>query len=179
MTLCACGCGREIIFKIHHKYRNIKYINGHCNKGRKRPDLSERNKNKKMYGENNPFYGKHHTKEEKIHHSNIMKGKLSGENNPFFGKYGEKSSNWQGGKSFEPYCPKFNNRLKEKIRNKYNRKCYICNRNEKDNITRTGKFRRLSIHHIDRDKEQGCNGKPFKLIPLCMYCHPKNEPNIK
>ena len=82
MTLCACGCGQEIIFKTHHKYRDIKYINGHSNIGRKRPDLSRRNKNKKMYGENNPFYGKHHTEENKQKQREKMLGRYDGENNP-------------------------------------------------------------------------------------------------
>jgi hypothetical protein len=60
---------------------------------------------------------------------------------------------------------------KEDVRNFYGRKCYICGRDEKDNITKTNKLRKLSVHHIDEDKEQGCNGKLWKLVPLCMHCH--------
>src|SRR5208337_2931398 len=37
-------------------------------------------------GKNNPTYGRHRTKEEKEHHSKIMKGRFSGENNPMYGK---------------------------------------------------------------------------------------------
>jgi len=29
MTLCACGCGGEIPFERHQKYRNVKFIKGH------------------------------------------------------------------------------------------------------------------------------------------------------
>ncbi len=88
---------------------------------------------------------------------------VSGVNNP----------RWLGGISFQPYCEKFNEKKKEEVRNQYNRQCYICSKNEKDNITKTNKLRKLSVHHTDFDKEQGCNGKSWKLIPVCMVCHPK------
>jgi len=84
---------------------------------------------------------------------------------------GKTHPNWQGGISFEPYCEKFNEKKREEIRNQYGRKCVICGRDEKDNITKTGKQWKLSVHHIDSDKEQGCDGKQWKLAPLCMYCH--------
>lgn len=86
---------------------------------------------------------------------------------------GENSSLWKGGKSFEPYCPRFNNRKKEEIRNQYDRKCYLCGKDEKNNITKNGKIKKLSVHHLDMDKEQGCNGKGWKLVPLCIHCHGK------
>lgn len=98
---------------------------------------------------------------EKI--SKSRAGKCSGENN----------CNWKGGTSFLPYCNKWNHRLKEKIRKQYDRKCFICGKDEKNNKTRSEKIRKLSIHHIDMDKQQGCNGKEWKLIPLCGSCHSK------
>lgn len=114
-------------------------------------------------GKNNPNYGNH---------------KLKGENNPMYGKegrmkgkFGDKSSNWKGGISKLPYCEKWTEELREEIREQYNSQCYICGRKEKDNLTRTGKLWKLSVHHIDNDKEQGCNGKPWKLAPLCLHCH--------
>lgn len=78
---------------------------------------------------------------------------------------GKNNHNWQGGKSFEPYCEKFNFRFKEKIREKYNRRCYFCGKTEEEN------GERLCVHHIDDDKEQGCNGKYWFVIPLCKKCH--------
>lgn len=121
--------------------------------------ISKVNKNKivsestrnKMRGNNNPA--------KRLE----VRKKLSAENH----------HNWKGGISFLPYCPKFNESKKEEIRNKYNRKCYICGNEEKNNITKTGKQRKLSIHHVDMDKEQGCNGKEWHLIPLCINCHGK------
>jgi len=29
----------------------------------------------------------------------------------------------------------------------------------------------LNVHHIEHDKEEGCNGKPFNLVPMCDYHH--------
>jgi len=51
-------------------------------KGRKRPAHSVL-----MTGENNPFYGKHHTEETKQAHSQHMKGRLAGEKNPNYGNH--------------------------------------------------------------------------------------------
>ncbi len=69
---------------------------------------------------------------------------------------------WKGGISFEPYCEKFNEAKKEEIRNNYDRKCLVCAKTEIEN------GRKLSVHHIDYDKEQGCNGKKWFLVPLCI-----------
>ena len=90
---------------------------------------------------------------------------------------GEKASNWRGGISKLPYCEKWTEEKREEIRNKYNRKCVICGRDEKDNIDKNNKLRKLSVHHVDEDKEQGCNGKSWNLKPLCMHCH--NKKGIK
>lgn len=90
------------------------------------------------------------------------------------GKYcGLESPHWKGGISFDPYCDKFNEAKREEVRNKYDRKCFICNLEEKNNLTKNNKVRKLSVHHIDGDKEQGCNDKPWFLVPLCIKCHIK------
>lgn len=47
---------------------------------------------KKFSGENNPFYGKHHSEETKKKISNSMTGKFSGENHPFYGKHHNEES---------------------------------------------------------------------------------------
>jgi len=106
-------------------------------------------------GENHPLYGKHHSEEakKKIGESHI--GLHTGEKNP----------NWRGGVSFEPYCTKFNNTLKEEIRDKFGRKCFLCPKTEEE------EGRKLSVHHVDYNKEQGCNGVRWLLVPLCMSCN--------
>lgn len=40
--LCACGCGECIIPKPHHKYRLVRYINGHQSRGRLNPMYGRR-----------------------------------------------------------------------------------------------------------------------------------------
>lgn len=76
---------------------------------------------------------------------------------------GAQSPVWKGGISFEPYCPKFNKTLKESIREQYNRTCQKCGEKE-------GK-RKLHVHHVNFDKNAGCYGKPWNLVPLHGGCH--------
>ena len=47
-------------------------------------------------------------------------------------------------------------------------------------ISVNGSFRaiKLSVHHVDHDKEQGCNGKPFNLVPFCASCHSKENQHM-
>lgn len=79
---------------------------------------------------------------------------------------GEKAFNWQGGLSFEPYGIEFNNDLKEVIRNRDRRKCFICEKTELESK------RKLSVHHIDYNKK---NNKLDNLISLCKKCHGKTN----
>ena len=74
---------------------------------------------------------------------------------------GPKSANWRGGTSYEPYCHKFNEPFKEHIRNKFNRVCYICDKTEEEN------GQRLTVHHVDYDKVDICNGKSWPFIAVC------------
>lgn len=90
---------------------------------------------------------------EKISKSRI--GLNTGENNP----------SWRGGISFEPYCSKFNNQLKKKIRQRDNGTCQLCG------IKENG--RKLDVHHIHYDKP---NCEP-DLIALCQKCNCKVNHN--
>ena len=76
------------------------------------------------------------------------------------------------------YCPKFNDKLKQQVRDKYNECDYfsglhytICN------IMSNGKIRKLCIHHVDYNKMQGCDGHKWKLIPLSHSNHSKTSGN--
>lgn len=80
---------------------------------------------------------------------------------------GENNYNWRGGRSFGKYCPKFNNTTKQYIRDKYNNCDYIsgipahvCN-----------STRSLDVHHIDYNKQQGCDDHEWILIPLSKKNH--------
>lgn len=83
-------------------------------------------------------------------------------------KRGKEHYNWRGGISFEPYGLEFNEDLKEVIRNRDRRKCFICEKTELDNKEK------LTVHHIDYNKQ---NNNPDNLISLCRKCHTKTNHN--
>ena len=155
-------CGK---IRVNH-YRNYRALCRSCSmKGKhdgknnpmfgKHPSIETlRKKSKSLSGKNNPMFGKHHSEQSccKISESHAN---IQGINNP----------NWKGGISFEPYCYKFNNALKEEIRDKFGRKCFLCPKTEEE------EERKLSVHHVDYNKEQGCNGVSWLLVPLCMSCN--------
>jgi len=95
-----------------------------------------------------------------------------GERNPMYGVHltGDKNPNWQGGKSFEPYCSKFSDSLKIRVREKFGRRCYLCGKHESGNV------QPLCVHHVDYNKNQGC-GHSWSLVPLCHSCHSKTNHN--
>lgn len=72
---------------------------------------------------------------------------------------------WESFSSDGKYCHKFDNSCREHNRDKYDRLCFICGKNEVDN------GERLCVHHCDMDKKQGCGGVKWKLVPLCKSCH--------
>ena len=98
IKFCKCGCGQKIEKKPFHKYRGIPdYIRGHNKKdkhlsSKTRRKIGKSNKGKRLgykhsektrrkmsearKGEDNPFYGKHHTEEakEKISDANWKGG---------------------------------------------------------------------------------------------------------
>lgn len=78
----------------------------------------------------------------------------------------EKSSAWKGGISFAPYCPKFNNEFKERVRDFWHRECGICGQTEQEN----GK--KLSVHHVNYNKMACCDDIPPLFITTCNSCHP-------
>jgi len=122
-------------------------------------------------GINNPQFGKkiicsQETK-DKISIAHVGKKGLCGEDNPMFGRCGELNPSWKGGISFLPYCIKFNKKLKEKIRNRDGRICWLCGKTEPEN------HRKLDVHHIHYDKE---NCYP-DLISLCISCNSKVNSN--
>ena len=80
----------------------------------------------------------------------------------------EHNTNWQEGKSFEPYALGWNNTYKEQVRFRDGYKCRLCKKPEIENR------RKLDIHHIDYDKK---NIDIENLISLCHSCHMKTNFN--
>jgi len=72
---------------------------------------------------------------------------------------------WESFACESSYCPKIDDACRESNREKYNRCCFLCNKTEEEN------GRRLSVHHVDMNKTQGCNDTNWKLVPLCSHHH--------
>ena len=88
------------------------------------------------------------------------------------GNKGENNHAWKGGISFEPYCEKFNDEFKEYIREKFGRICFLCGKTEDEN------GQRLSVHHVNYNKDCGCDGDlTCQFVPLCMSCNTKVNNN--
>ena len=125
-------------------------------------------------GKNNPMYGR-------IGELAPMYGR-TGEKSPMYGRKGELSNNWQGGISFEPYCEKFDNNLKERVRDFFDRRCYVCGKSEQDQIEemiKEGKrpVKVLDVHHVNYNKMVCCNDVKPLFVPLCRSCHAKTRKN--
>ena len=80
-------------------------------------------------------------------------------------KLGISRDEWDGFGSV--YCELWCEELREYIRDKYNRICFICGKTEEENGVK------LSVHHIDYNKDCGCDGTECRLVPLCISCHGK------
>ena len=85
-------------------------------------------------------------------------------------KQGISYDEWGSFVSEKKYCPKFDEVCRESNRAKYNHECFICGLPQSQNLTKNGKVRKLSVHHVDMDKAQGCESN-WKLVPLCMKHH--------
>lgn len=134
-------------------YRNLcKFC---VNKGKHRSKETKKKMREAVTGKKNHMYGKSHTEEtkQKMHEAQL----------------GEKSRFWQGGISFEPYCILFNEDFKERVREYWNRKCVICNKNEKKNN------QKLSVHHVIYNKEACCDESLPLFVALCKSCHSKTN----
>lgn len=108
---------------------------------------------KKLKGSKGPWFGKHLSEEHKNKLS-VFRSKLSG----------PETSNWKGGKSFEPYSVDWTITLKRSIRERDGYVCQLCEQTQGD--------RALDVHHIDYNK-QNCD--PNNLISLCVTCHRKTN----
>jgi len=169
---------RQILIKVNTgkkasdetKAKLSQYNKDHPEVGERLRKLSEARRGKPLSEETRKKIGKG-TKGHKV--SEDARNRISiaqtGENNTMFGKVGDLHPNWKGGLSFAPYCFKFNEKRKRAVREYFNNLC-IC----------TGEpsyTRELNVHHVDHDKEQGCNGKPFNLVPMCDKHHNMEQHN--
>lgn len=180
--LCECGCGEYAKpgdrFIYQHHLRGINYVSKKLTKKKRKPKPKPEPKlcdcGCGLYTlPGNDYIAGHQTrgKEPSLSHkkkiSDSKKGMCGGEDNP----------NWKGGVSFDPYCKKFTNELKQQVRDLYNN-CdfisglpdYVCN-------VLNGKVWGLDIHHVDSNKMQGCEGISWKLVPLSRRNHMRMNGN--
>jgi hypothetical protein len=86
---------------------------------------------------------------------------------------GEKNGMWKGGRSYEPYCPKFNPEFKERVRAFFKYICQVCG-----HVWRSEEHK-LAVHHIKYNKKACCDDSPRLFIPVCFACHMKTNYNRK
>ncbi len=191
--LCKCGCGERIEAQLHHNsYKIPEYIHGHNNRGKHFSTEHKEKISKANLGKYHPPLSakarakigvaskarvrKPHSEEAKAKMSAALKGRKHGpcseETKAKIGaaQKGPKNHQWLGGLSNEPYPFDFDKNLKESIRERDNHTCQLCEKHQ----TELG--RKLSVHHIDYDKE---NIDPDNLLSLCPKCHSKTNFNRK
>lgn len=78
---------------------------------------------------------------------------------------------WDGFISYGKYCSKFNNEFKEMIRDRYGRRCFVCDKTEELN------GRRLDVHHVNYEKACMCEDFECDFVPLCARCHRRTNTN--
>jgi len=116
--------------------------------------------------------GHHHTPETKAKISIIHKGKkLTDEHKQKLRDIfsGDKNPSWKGGVSFEPYCIKFTQEFKERVRAYFGYCCVECGKSQGG--------RKLHIHHVNFDKQTCCNDTIPLFVSLCLSCHAKTNGN--
>ena len=85
-------------------------------------------------------------------------------------KKGKRHWNWRGGISKEQRSSEFTVELKNCVRKRDNYICSLCG------ISELEYGKKLSVHHIDYDKQ---NCEEENLICLCKSCHTKTNTNRK
>jgi len=181
MILCFYGCGQE----AKYQFKNNKWccsqnksscpeiIKKTCHKGKDNPMFGRKNPtrsemNRKNSGEKSPVFGK---KNPGV--SEMLRQRV-GDKHPLFGKpgywtgkkrenlSGVNHPNWNGGSSFTPYSPEWNENLRKQIRERDSYTCQLCGEYGKH------------VHHIDYNKKH-CY--PSNLITLCKSDNGKVNKN--
>lgn len=100
-------------------------------------------------GPRNNFYGKAHSEATKdyISRYRIENGLASGKNNPMY----------IDGSSFLPYCEKFNNEFRRRVRAFFKDTCQMCG-----HVHQPGE-RNMTVHHVNFRKDSCCSKD---VIPL-------------
>jgi hypothetical protein len=204
---------KKKIVTLEHRLNISRSISGinHPMFGKHHKEESKKKMSEKKTGVNHPNFGKHlsESTREKLSKSNkisyslqskekLMERKIKSSKS-HTGKCGVKSSNWRGGISFLPYCPKFNRSLKKNVRNFFGNKCVLCEK------TRDENGMEFIVHHVFTEKMACCESRIEEMnlirerlpqgvarfgdeefseeeimyirmmVPLCRKCHGKQN----
>ena len=193
--LCKCGCGEYIkILRSHYNDGIPDYVHGHYTRvynpstdidvNMKQSEAAYRRYEKESEREKSSVaqlirYGKTGAKAAQRLVNQKTWDDTTDEDRMIRGKHvsatkqGITYDEWETHASKYPYCPDFNEDCRESNRDKYDRICFLTGLPEEENRYKDGKQIKLSVHHVDMDKGQGCNGKRWKLVPLCLEWHGK------
>lgn len=125
-------------------------------------------------GEKNHRFGKHNSPDHRLKVSLALTGctrSIETRKKVSIANTKENHPNWKGGISFEPYCPKFNNEFKERVRAFFGYTCQLCG-----HVWQEGEVK-LSVHHVNYNKKACCEQKIIPLfVPVCSgKCHLKTN----
>jgi len=125
--------------------------------GKKRLDISERNRLRHVSGVDNPMFGV---------------SKFVGAENPMFGRHHSEETlekirrskhNYTGKSSGKIYPPEFC-RIRRDVISDWGGLCALCGK--------PGSGRGLDVHHVDGNKNNNCKAN---LVPVDHVCHMKSE----
>ena len=153
-------------------------------------------KHKEYYNKNLIIISKRHYK-YRNEHKDILKsidiiclncGKKSKAYKNSIGKFCSKSCNakyrkgvlspvWQGGISYGEYCSKFNKEFKNRVRAFFDYQCFMCGKDEEENISKIRGIVNLSVHHVCYNKRACCDDTPRYFVPLCIKHHIQTNHN--
>ena len=180
--LCICNCGKLVNWNRHTQKWN-KYIKGHYWKSKNRSEKTKvkiakklRRRRLSLKTRAKMSRAKKGVKLSEEHKAKISKKQMGHEvsikTREKIGKghSGRKSHFYVHGHGRYPYTSKFNSQLKERIRDRDNHICQLCDRLESECD------QKLDVHHIDY-KKKNCN--PNNLISLCRSCHLKTNDREK
>ena len=177
LELCECGCGKEVALKGNrflsgHNVRVTHPMNNpttvlKMRESVNRPEVIEQKRINAL--------GHTHSEDTK----RLIRESQIGERGYWFGKHlpldvverltGVNSPAWSGGLSTLPYPALFYRiSMKERIRKRDNYQCQLCGKYQSEFT------QKLTIHHIDYDKE---NLSDDNLTSLCRSCNSKVNAN--
>lgn len=111
-------------------------------------------------GEGHAMYGNHHKLETRIKMS-LKKG-------------------GDGTFTRRDYCEKWTPEFRERVRAFFNYQCVECGKDQSENISKAGKWRKLHVHHVNYNKKVCCENEDVEerlFVTLCNVCHPKTNAN--